>query len=83
QEDRIKGYDNPHNDLNQLQQMVDEAKALNRVMDKWSKKNTDNEGRTKGSTNYVKKETQVKQIFDETVDKAKHALDKSSGQILT
>lgn len=44
---------------------------------------TGNEGRTKGSTNYVNSDTQVKQVYDEAVDKAKQALDKSTGQNLT
>ncbi|NOM82719.1 FIVAR domain-containing protein, partial [Klebsiella pneumoniae] len=71
------------NDLNQIQQIVDEAKALNRAMDQLSQEITGNEGRTKGSTNYVNADTQVKQVYDEAVDKAKQALDKSSGQNLT
>lgn len=37
----------------------------------------------KGSTNYVNADTQVKQVYDEAVDKAKQALDKSTGQNLT
>ncbi|WRN71770.1 FIVAR domain-containing protein [Staphylococcus aureus] len=69
--------------LNQIQQIVDEAKALNRAMDQLSQEITGNEGRTKGSTNYVNADTQVKQVYDEAVDKAKQALDKSSGQNLT
>ncbi|MGT0299078.1 hypothetical protein ACV566_12205 [Staphylococcus aureus] len=45
---------------------------------KLSQEITGNEGRTKGSTNYVNADTQVKQVYDEAVDKAKQALDKSS-----
>ncbi|KMR97797.1 GA module-containing protein, partial [Staphylococcus aureus] len=61
-------------------QIVDEAKALNHAMDQLSQEITDNEGRTKGSTNYVNADTQVKLVFDETVDKAKQAFDKSTGR---
>ncbi|CAC6985678.1 cell wall associated fibronectin-binding protein [Staphylococcus aureus] len=83
QQDGFKGRIDQSNDLNQIQQTVDEAKALNRAMDQLSQEITDNEGRTKGSTNYVNADTQVKQVYDETVDKAKQALDKSTGQNLT
>ncbi|CPB15852.1 cell wall associated fibronectin-binding protein [Staphylococcus aureus] len=83
QQDGFKGRIDQSNDLNQIQQIVDEAKALNRAMDQLSQEITDNEGRTKGSTNYVNADTQVKQVYDETVDKAKQALDKSTGQNLT
>ncbi|MVK41597.1 DUF1542 domain-containing protein, partial [Staphylococcus aureus] len=82
QQDGFKGRIDQSNDLNQIQQIVDEAKALNRAMDQLSQEITDNEGRTKGSTNYVNADTQVKQVYDETVDKAKQALDKSTGQNL-
>ncbi|HDF2639680.1 TPA: GA module-containing protein, partial [Staphylococcus aureus] len=81
--DGFKGRIDQSNDLNQIQQIVDEAKALNRVMDQLSQEITGNEGRTKGSTNYVNADTQVKQVYDEAVDKAKQALDKSTGQNLT
>ncbi len=83
QQDGFKGRIDQSNDLNQIQQIVDEAKALNRVMDQLSQEITGNEGRTKGSTNYVNSDTQVKQVYDEAVDKAKQALDKSTGQNLT
>ncbi len=83
QQDGFKGRIDQSNDLNQIQQIVDEAKALNRAMDQLSQEITGNEGRTKGSTNYVNADTQVKQVYDETVDKAKQALDKSTGQNLT
>ncbi|HDF3696007.1 TPA: GA module-containing protein, partial [Staphylococcus aureus] len=83
QQDGFKGRIDQSNDLNQIQQIVDEAKALNRVMDQLSQEITGNEGRTKGSTNYVNADTQVKQVYDEAVDKAKQALDKSTGQNLT
>ncbi|HEB2319876.1 TPA: GA module-containing protein, partial [Staphylococcus aureus] len=83
QQDGFKGRIDQSNDLNQIQQIVDEAKALNRAMDQLSQEITGNEGRTKGSTNYVNADTQVKQVYDEAVDKAKQALDKSTGQNLT
>ncbi|HCT3893447.1 TPA: GA module-containing protein, partial [Staphylococcus aureus] len=83
QQDGFKGRIDQSNDLNQIQQIVDEAKALNRVMDQLSQEITGNEGRTKGSTNYVNADTQVKQVYDEAVDKAKQALAKSTGQNLT
>ncbi len=83
QQDGFKGRIDQSNDLNQIQQIVDEAKALNRAMDQLSQEITGNEGRTKGSTNYVNADTQVKQVYDEAVDKAKQALDKSIGQNLT
>ncbi|HCY7711387.1 TPA: GA module-containing protein, partial [Staphylococcus aureus] len=83
QQDGFKGRIDQSNDLNQIQQIVDEAKALNRVMDQLSQGITGNEGRTKGSANYVNADTQVKQVYDEAVDKAKQALDKSTGQNLT
>ncbi|HEI8225934.1 TPA: GA module-containing protein, partial [Staphylococcus aureus] len=83
QQDGFKGRIDQSNDLNQIQQIVDEAKALNRAMDQLSQEITGNEGRTKGSTNYVNSDTQVKQVYDEAVDKAKQALDKSTGQNLT
>ncbi len=83
QQDGFKGRIDQSNDLNQIQQIVDEAKALNRAMVQLSQEITGNEGRTKGSTNYVNADTQVKQVYDEAVDKAKQALDKSSGQNLT
>ncbi len=82
-QDGFKGRIDQSNDLNQIQQIVDEAKALNRAMDQLSQEITGNEGRTKGSTNYVNADTQVKQVYDEAVDKAKQALDKSTGQNLT
>ncbi|MDN8864783.1 hypothetical protein Q0N06_13835, partial [Staphylococcus aureus] len=71
------------NYLNQIKQKVYEAKALKRAMYQYSQEITGNEGRTKGSTNYDNAETQVKQVYEEAVDKAKQALDKSSGQNLT
>ncbi len=83
QQDGFKGRIDQSNDLNQIQQIVDEAKALNRAMDQLSQEITGNEGRTKGSTNYVNADTQVKRVYDEAVDKAKQALDKSTGQNLT
>ncbi|SGU04823.1 extracellular matrix binding protein [Staphylococcus aureus] len=83
QQDGFKGRIDQSNDLNQIQQIVDEAKALNRAMDQLSEEITGNEGRTKGSTNYVNADTQVKQVYDEAVDKAKQALDKSTDQNLT
>ncbi|SCT66036.1 truncated cell surface fibronectin-binding protein [Staphylococcus aureus] len=83
QQDGFKGRIDQSNDLNQIQQIVDEAKALNRAMNQLSQEITGNEGRTKGSTNYVNADTQVKQVYDEAVDKAKQALDKSTGQNLT
>ncbi|HDP6145527.1 TPA: GA module-containing protein, partial [Staphylococcus aureus] len=83
QQDGFKGRIDQSHDLNQIQQIVDEAKALNRAMDQLSQEITGNEGRTKGSTNYVNADTQVKQVYDEAVDKAKQALDKSTGQNLT
>ncbi|MDI1579126.1 DUF1542 domain-containing protein, partial [Staphylococcus aureus] len=83
QQDGFKGRIDQSNELNQIQQIVDEAKALNRAMDQLSQEITGNEGRTKGSTNYVNADTQVKQVYDEAVDKAKQALDKSTGQNLT
>ncbi|HDF3525787.1 TPA: GA module-containing protein, partial [Staphylococcus aureus] len=83
QQDGFKGRIDQSKDLNQIQQIVDEAKALNRAMVQLSQEITGNEGRTKGSTNYVNADTQVKQVYDEAVDKAKQALDKSSGQNLT
>ncbi|MDN8771468.1 hypothetical protein Q0M81_13255, partial [Staphylococcus aureus] len=78
QQDGFKGRIDQSNELNQIQQIVDEAKALNRAMDQLSQEITGNEGRTKGSTNYVNADTQVKQVYDEAVDKAKQALDKST-----
>ena len=45
----LKGRIDQSNDLNQIQQIVDEAKALNRAMDQLSQEITGNEGRTKGS----------------------------------
>lgn len=83
QQDGFKGRIDQSHDLNQIQQIVDEAKALNRAMDQLSQEISGNEGRTKGSTNYVNADTQVKQVYDEAVDKAKQALDKSTGQNLT
>ncbi|EGL85515.1 putative extracellular matrix-binding protein ebh [Staphylococcus aureus subsp. aureus 21305] len=83
QQDGFKSRIDQSNDLNQIQQIVDEAKALNRAMNQLSQEITGNEGRTKGSTNYVNADTQVKQVYDEAVDKAKQALDKSTGQNLT
>ncbi|HCY0927637.1 TPA: GA module-containing protein, partial [Staphylococcus aureus] len=83
QQDGFKGRIDQSNDLNQIQQIVDEAKALNRAMNQLSQEITGNEGRTKGSTNYVNADTQVKRVYDEAVDKAKEALNKATGQNLT
>ncbi|HCY8533924.1 TPA: GA module-containing protein, partial [Staphylococcus aureus] len=83
QQDGFKGRVDQSNDLNQIQQIVDEAKALNRAMNQLSQEITGNEGRTKGSTNYVNADTQVKRVYDEAVDKAKEALNKATGQNLT
>ncbi|WP_142301384.1 DUF1542 domain-containing protein, partial [Staphylococcus aureus] len=83
QQDGFKGRIDQSNDLNQIQQIVDEAKALNRAMNQLSQEITGNEGRTKGSTNYVNADTQVKLVYDEAVDKAKEALNKATGQNLT
>ncbi len=47
----LKVASDQSNDLNQIQQIVDEAKALNRSMSQLSQEITGNEGRTKGSTN--------------------------------
>lgn len=52
-------------------------------MNQLSQEITGNEGRTKGSTNYVNADTQVKRVYDEAVDKAKEALNKATGQNLT
>ncbi|HHC6058686.1 TPA: DUF1542 domain-containing protein, partial [Staphylococcus aureus] len=83
QQNGFKGRIDQSNDLNQIQQIVDEAKALNRAMNQLSQEITGNEGRTKGSTNYVNADTQVKRVYDEAVDKAKEALNKATGQNLT
>ncbi|HBI8758320.1 TPA: GA module-containing protein, partial [Staphylococcus aureus] len=83
QQDGFKGRIDQSDDLNQIQQIVDEAKALNRAMNQLSQEITGNEGRTKGSTNYVNADTQVKRVYDEAVDKAKEALNKATGQNLT
>ncbi|HDG9916463.1 TPA: GA module-containing protein, partial [Staphylococcus aureus] len=81
QQDGFKGRIDQSNDLNK--QIVDEAKALNRAMNQLSQEITGNEGRTKGSTNYVNADTQVKRVYDDAVDKAKEALNKATGQNLT
>lgn len=52
-------------------------------MNQLSQEITGNEGRTKGSTNYVNADTQVKREYDEAVENAKQALDKTTGQNLT
>ncbi len=52
-------------------------------MNQLSQEITGNEGRTKGSTNYVNADTQVKRVYDDAVDKAKEALNKATGQNLT
>lgn len=83
QQDGFKGRIDQSDDLNQIQQIVDEATALNRAMNQLSQEITGNEGRTKGSTNYVNADTQVKRVYDEAVDKAKEALNKATGQNLT
>ncbi|HDK4341287.1 TPA: GA module-containing protein, partial [Staphylococcus aureus] len=83
QQDGFKGRIDQSNDLNQIQQIVDEAKALNRSMSQLSQEITGNEGRTKGSTNYVNADSQVKRVYDEAVEQAKQALDKTAGQNLT
>lgn len=83
QQDGFKGRIDQSDDLNQIQQIVAEAKALNRAMNQLSQEITGNEGRTKGSTNYVNADTQVKRVYDEAVDKAKEALNKATGQNLT
>lgn len=83
QQDGFKGRIDQSNDLNEIKQIVDEAKALNRAMNQLSQEITGNEGRTKGSTNYVNADTQVKRVYDDAVDKAKEALNKAAGQNLT
>ncbi|HDH6208365.1 TPA: hyperosmolarity resistance protein Ebh, partial [Staphylococcus aureus LTCF-14-59] len=83
QQDGFKGRIDQSNDLNEIKQIVDEAKALNRAMNQLSQEITGNEGRTKGSTNYVNADTQVKRVYDDAVDKAKEALNKATGQNLT
>lgn len=82
QQDGFKGRIDQSNDLNQIQQIVEEAKALNRAMNQLSQEITANEGRTKGSTNYVNADSQVKRVYDEAVEQAKQALDKTAGQNL-
>ncbi len=74
QQDGFKGRIDQSNDLNQIQQIVVRLRHL--MVQSIRSQITDNEGRTKGSTNYVNADTQVKQVYDETVDKAKQALDK-------
>ena len=49
-------------------------------MNQLSQEITGNEGRTKGGTNHVNADTQVKRVYDDAVDKAKEALNKATGQ---
>lgn len=83
QQDRFKGRINQSNYLNEIQQIVNEAKVLNSSMGQLSQDISENEGRTKGSTNYVNADTQLKRAYDEAVENAKQALDKTTGQNLT
>lgn len=83
QQDAFKGRIDQSNDLTEIQQIIDEANTLNSAMDQLSQEITGNEGRTKGSTNYVNSDTQVKRDYDEAVENAKQALDKTTGQNLS
>ena len=83
QQDAFKGRIDQSNDLTEIQQIIDEANSLNSAMDQLSQEITGNEGRTKGSTNYVNSDTQVKRDYDEAVENAKQALDKTTGQNLS
>ncbi len=60
--------------FNQIQQIVDEAEALNRAMDQLSQEITGNEEREKVTRTMSMQ--QIKQVYDEAVDR-KQALDKS------
>ncbi|HFL3287519.1 TPA: DUF1542 domain-containing protein, partial [Staphylococcus aureus] len=82
QQDGFKGRIDQSNDLNQIQQIVDEAKALNRVMDQLSQEITGNEGRTKGSTNYVNADDNLKANYDNAIANAAHELDKVQGNAI-
>ncbi|MBE2142418.1 GA module-containing protein, partial [Staphylococcus argenteus] len=83
QQDAFKGRIDHSNNLTEIQQIIDEANSLNSAMDQLSQEITGNEGRTKGSTNYVNSDTQVKRDYDEAVENAKQALDKTTGQNLS
>ncbi|GJF43965.1 hypothetical protein SA19061_10550 [Staphylococcus argenteus] len=83
QQDAFKGRIDQSNDLTEIQQIIDEANTLNSAMDQLSQEITGNEGRTKGSKNYVNSDTQVKRDYDEAVENAKQALDKTTGQNLS
>ena len=77
QQDGFKGRIDQSNDLNQIQQIVDEAKALNRVMDQLSQEITGNEGRTKGSTNYVNADNKLnKCMMKRLIKRNKHLINR-------
>ncbi|AGU61513.1 Extracellular matrix binding protein [Staphylococcus aureus subsp. aureus CN1] len=65
-----------------VKQDLTEAQALDQLMDALQQSIADKDA-TRASSAYVNADTQVKQVYDEAVDKAKQALDKSTGQNLT
>ncbi len=70
---------NQSNDLNEIQQIVDEATSLNTVMNQLQQTINDNEASTKNSGNYINAEAQLKRDFDQAITNAQDAVDKANG----
>ncbi|WP_422635971.1 DUF1542 domain-containing protein [Staphylococcus pasteuri] len=70
---------NQSNDLNEIQQIVDEATSLNTVMNQLKQTINDNEASTKNSGNYINAEAQLKRDFDQAITNAQDAVDKANG----
>ncbi|WP_219335786.1 FIVAR domain-containing protein, partial [Neisseria gonorrhoeae] len=78
QQDGFKGRIDQSNDLNQIQQIVDEAKALNHAMDQLSQAIND-KAQTLADGNYLNADPDKQNAYKQAVAKAEALLNKQSG----
>lgn len=74
---------NNSNDVNDIQNIVNEATTLNHAMNELQQAVNDNNEPTKQSGNYINADTQLKHDFDEAITNAQQALDHPTGSNLT
>ncbi len=74
---------NNSNDVNDIQNIVNEATTLNHAMNELQQAVNDNNEPTKQSGNYINADTQLKHDFDEAITNAQQALDHPIGSNLT
>ncbi|WP_415918579.1 DUF1542 domain-containing protein [Staphylococcus warneri] len=70
-------------DLNNINQIVDDAKALNQAMNDLQNAVVNSEGPTKTSGNYINADTSLQHDFDQAITNANKALDKPTGSNLS